>query len=327
MVSERFELARNFCNKLWNASRFTLLNLEGFSPGPAGDGDLMLEDRWILSRLATVTEQVTQCLESYRYSEAARSVYDFAWDEFCSFYVEMVKERLGDASQRPAVQRVLAHTLDALLRLLHPMIPFITEEVWQLLARVAPQRGLPEPAAATESVMMATWPKVDASRQDTQIEQQFSEFQAVLGALREIRSRQGIAPRQEIEFCVQCEDKTAKLLSPMESYLASMAKAHSTGWGPSIQPPATGAQIRVSSMEVYVDLKDLIDVDAEIARNEKQQQKLQGQIKGKEKKLANGNFVDRAPADVVQRERDSLVQLREQLESVESALASLRRAD
>ena len=134
VVSERFELARNFCNKLWNASRFTLMNLEGYTPGAAADADLLLEDRWILSRLATVTQETTAALADYRYADAAKSLYGFAWDEFCSFYVEMVKARLSDAAARPTAQRVLAHTLDTILRLLHPMIPFVTEEVWQLLA-------------------------------------------------------------------------------------------------------------------------------------------------------------------------------------------------
>ena len=150
VVSDRFELARNFCNKLWNASRFALMNLEGFTPGPVADEELRLEDRWILSRLASVTNEATDALAEYRYADAARVLYGFAWDEFCSFYVEMVKGRLGDPDPRTAVQRVLAHVLDTLLRLLHPMIPFLTEEVWQLLAEVAPRRGLGDAAGGGE---------------------------------------------------------------------------------------------------------------------------------------------------------------------------------
>ncbi|MGD8395559.1 MAG: valine--tRNA ligase, partial [Candidatus Eiseniibacteriota bacterium] len=139
VVSERFELGRNFCNKLWNVSRFALMNLEGCTPGPVTAAELQVEDRWILSRLATVTGTVTEALVQYRYADAARMLYDFAWDEFCSFYVEMAKSRLGDETARTVAQRVLAHTLDALLRLLHPIMPFITEEIWQLLAQVVPE--------------------------------------------------------------------------------------------------------------------------------------------------------------------------------------------
>ncbi|MEM9410985.1 MAG: valine--tRNA ligase, partial [Planctomycetota bacterium] len=131
VVSDRFEVARNFCNKLWNASRFAMINLNGFEPGAISEADLTLEDRWILSRLATVTQQVTDDLESFRFADATRTLYDFSWDEFCSFYVEMLKDRFNDKESRPHAQKMLAFTLDTLLRLLHPVIPFITEEIWQ----------------------------------------------------------------------------------------------------------------------------------------------------------------------------------------------------
>ncbi|MBU4399130.1 MAG: valine--tRNA ligase, partial [Planctomycetes bacterium] len=162
VVSERFELARNFCNKLWNASRFALMNLDGFDPGRVLDDELFVEDSWLLSRLATVTEQVSEALEQYRYADAARTLYDFAWDEFCSFYVEMVKNRLQTEATRATAQRVLAHTLDTLVRLLHPAMPFVTEEIWQLLNAAAPARGL-VPQPASESIMIAAWPVSEAS--------------------------------------------------------------------------------------------------------------------------------------------------------------------
>ena len=154
-VSERFDLGRNFCNKLWNASRFALMNLEGYSAGLVAEEDLAVEDRWILSRQATVTAEVTDALEGYHFADAARALYDFAWDEFCSFYIEMAKYRLSNEATRPAAQRILSHTLDTLLRLLHPMIPFLTEEVWQHLAKIAPTRGLTDPQPGSESVMIA----------------------------------------------------------------------------------------------------------------------------------------------------------------------------
>src|SRR5262249_16832625 len=151
------------------------------------------EDRWILSRLATVTEQVTSALERFHFAEAARQLYDFTWDEFCSFYVEMVKTRLADAISRPAAQRILPPVLDTILRLLHPLIPFITEDIWQRLAEAAPIRGLTAPARATDSIMIAPWREADHGPQDPAIESQFAKFQAVLGGLNEVRSRQGIA--------------------------------------------------------------------------------------------------------------------------------------
>jgi valyl-tRNA synthetase len=325
VVSDRFELGRNFCNKLWNASRFAMLNLEGYASTPVTDDQLAVEDRWILSRLATVTAAVTDALDGYKYAEAARQLYDYAWDEFCSFYVEMSKSRLEDDDARPTAQRVLVHVLDNLLRLLHPIIPFLTEDVWQLLAERAPVRGLEQPAAAAESIMIAPWPECDARRKDAEIEARFARFQEILGGLREIRSRQNIAPKIGIEFSVRCPAETAALLEPMRPYFQSMARAAATAWGPHVEPPATCAKVNFSAGEVIVDLAELIDIPAEIARNEKERGRLLGFIAGKEKQLSNSDFVDRAPPDVVERERSSLAEHRQRLESTEAALAELRK--
>jgi valyl-tRNA synthetase len=323
VVSERFELARNFCNKLWNASRFALMNLDGFDPGKVADDELLVEDAWILSRLATVTRQVTDALAEYRYADAARALYDFAWDEFCSFYVEMVKGRLQDETERVVAQRVLAHTLDALLRLLHPMIPFLTEDVWQRLAEVAPERGIDALAPAAESVMLAPWPEADPMRQDPEIEAQFARFQEVLRAVRDIRARQSVPPKTPIEFSVRCEATVANLLSPMEPYFAAMANARSVAFGPDVAAPPLSAHVTLSGMDVYVDLAELIDVPAEIARKRQEAEKLARFIAAKEKKLGNESFVQRAPADVVQKERESLNELQDQLAAAKAVLERL----
>jgi valyl-tRNA synthetase len=332
VVSERFELGRNFANKLWNAARFSLINLAGYAaPGSAGgysDGDLLLEDRWLLSRLATVTQQVTGALERYRYADAARTLYDFAWNEFCSFYVEMTKARFTVAEQRQTAQRVLAHALDVLMRLLHPMMPFLTEEVWQMLAKVAPRRGLGEAAsAAMESICIAPWPQADTARQNATIEEQFADFQAVLGAVREIRQRQNIPPREELAFAVRCDTRTAELLQPMQPYFAQMARATAKAWGPEAATPDIAASVtlagRHGTIEVHVDLARFIDVAAERQRLEKERENLNKQIGGIETKLANKNFVDRAPAELVQQQRNKLNELCTQLKSIESALANL----
>ena len=323
VVSERFELSRNFCNKLWNAARFTMTHLEGYTAGPVVDTELAIEDRWILSRLATVTDEVTRSLNSYKFSEAARTLYGFAWDEFCSFYVEMAKTRLQNDTNRTVAQRVLVHTLDTLVRLLHPMIPFITEEIWQLLGQWAPQRGLPEPVAAEASVMISKWPTTLPESCDQQIEEQFARFQTVLGALREIRSRQGIAPKKAVEFTLRCDPQVVDLLKPMEAYFLSMARATAVDWGESVQPPEPNAPVAVGDMEVFVDLRGLIDVEAEKTRLEKDSDKLTKLIAGKEKKLSNANFVERAPAEVVEKERAALADLQQQLAKTKAALNSL----
>jgi valyl-tRNA synthetase len=362
VVSERFELGRNFANKLWNAARFSLINLEGYtasgSPGlslsnAAGgfsENDLLLEDRWLLSRLSTVTQQVTDALEHYRYADAARTLYDFAWNEFCSFYVEMTKARfapsvggdsVADGSQasrsgigdgvasdsKQTAQRVLAHALDVLLRLLHPMMPFLTEEVWQLLAKVAPKRGLPALTDAEESACIAHWPVADTPRQDPAIEQQFADFQAVLGAVREARQRQNIPFKEDLSFTVRCDDATATLLSPMQPYFAQMARATAAEIGPKAAPGGVSISLTLAGqsgpIEVHVDVSRFIDVKAERGRLNKERDNIAKQMAGIEVKLANPGFVDRAPAEVVQQQRDKLDELRSQLASAEAALKKL----
>ena len=207
-------------------------------------------------------------LDLFRYAEAARQLYDFAWDEFCSFYLEMVKTRLSDEASRPAAQRILAHALDVLVRLLHPLTPFITEEIWQRLGEAAPARGLQSPASAGESVMIAPWPTPDSASRDARIEAQFAKFKAVLGGLREVRSRQNITPKTPIKFSVRTDAETESLLKPMAPYFSSMAGATVTNWGHDIAAPPLAANFTAAGCDVFVDLAEHIDVGAEIARNQ-----------------------------------------------------------
>ncbi|MBN1854663.1 MAG: class I tRNA ligase family protein [Pirellulales bacterium] len=323
VVSERFELGRNFANKLWNAARFVMINLEGYTPAPVAESQRVLEDRWLLSRLATVTRQVTEALDTYRYADAARALYDLAWDEFCSFYVEMAKPRLQADPSRPIVQRLLVHTLDILMRLLHPFIPFLTEDVWQRLGTLAPIRGLEKPVAASESILVAPWPTVDQSLCDPRIEEQFATFQTVLSAVREIRSCQNIPPKESIRFQVRCNPANEKLLRPMVPYFLSMARAEASGWGRDVVPPKLCASVTRPGLEVYVDVSEFLDVQTEKVRLEKERDQLENRISAIDKKLKNASFVTRAPTDVVARERARLVELTGQRQSIESALDNL----
>ncbi len=326
VVSERFELSRNFCNKLWNAARFAMLNLEGYTSGPVSAAELAIEDRWVLSRLASVTGEVTTALGEYRFADAMRALYEFTWDEFCSFYVEMIKTRLQDESTRASAQRVLAHVLDTILRLLHPAIPFITEEIWQLLGGIAPQRGLSQPEQANVTIMKADWPTVMAEHIDAEIEARLAQFQDVLKALREIRSRQNIPPKTSIRFAVRCDATVAGRLQAMSAYFESMAGAQATGWGADVQPPATNASLALREGELFVDLAGLIDVGAEITRKEKEIEQLTKTIRGKEGTLSNANFVSRARPEVVEKEKQSLEEARQRLAAAEAALVELRKS-
>jgi valyl-tRNA synthetase len=237
--------------------------------------------------------------------------------------------RLGETRprDRQTAQRVLAHALDVLLRLLHPLMPFLTEEVWQLLATVAPNRGFPTTTKAAESVCIAPWPKADAAAQNARIEQQFADFQAVLGAVREIRQSQNIPQREDLSFTVRCDAATADLLQPMQPYFTQMARATATAWGPNATAPNQAASRTIAgqhgTIEVHVDVSRFIDVGAERKRLEKDRDNLAKQITSIDGKLSNKGFVDKAPADVVQQQRDKLAELRGQLTSVEAAIKKL----
>jgi valyl-tRNA synthetase len=323
-LSERFEVARNFVNKLWNASRFALMHLDGYSFTPVGDAQLCLEDRWILSRLSTVTREVTEELERFRFSEAARRLYEFAWDEFCSFYLEFLKSRMNGEHQ-PLAQTLLAHTLDQLLRLLHPIMPFVTEEIWRHLNDSAPRRGIDTPQVPETYLITAAWPTPDAARHDAAIEAQFGHFQQALAGLREIRARQNIAPKDSIGFVLRCRPDIAAYLAPLTPHFGRMANAEARQVGPNVSIPPIHATVRAPELEIFVDLDGLLDVAAETARLEKEKANLHNQIRGKQQKLSNQNFVDRAPPDVVAKERQTLQLLQEQLAAVDKSLEVLAR--
>ena len=326
VVSERFETARNFVNKLWNAARFAMMNLDGYSEQKLTIESLPLEDRWLLSRLATVTHEVTEGLKQYRYAETSRILYDFAWDEFCSFYLEIAKPRLSDPEKRSQTQLIMAHGLDTLLRLLHPTMPFVTEVIWEHLNQVAPTRGLEKQTESSRFAMVAPWPNADLSHFDESIERQFSEFQEVVGAIRRIRASQNIAPKETVPVAIRCSESSKRLLQPMHESFMSLAQAEVVEVGPDAQAFETDAPLAIPSMEidVHVDLEKFIDIEAELARLDKLLIQITKQISGKEAKLGNENFVSRAPEEVVQRERQTLEELRGQQESVSGDIARLK---
>ncbi|MFM8327517.1 MAG: class I tRNA ligase family protein, partial [Pirellulaceae bacterium] len=322
VLSKLFEEGRNFVNKLWNASRFVLMNLEGYSGQGVDRAILPLEDRWILSRLSTVIVRVSDHLRHFRYADASRELYQFAWDDYCSFYLEIAKPRLQDPAAKPVVQSVLAYTLDALLRLLHPIIPFVTESIWQQWRQVGPAGD--SRLAGKQWLMLRDWPRDEGQDSDGEIERQFSVFAALVGSLREIRSRQNIAPKTTMRYQVACSREIMQLLQPMEKFVQRMANAESDGWGPDIQPPPLAAQDRTESFSVYVDLADQIDVQAELLKNQKLLEQLSKQIAGKQNLLGNPNFVQKAKPEKVEEEKRSLEELQRQCEAVERLVEQLR---
>jgi valyl-tRNA synthetase len=205
------------------------------------------------------------------------------------------------------------------------MIPFLTEEVWHLLGKLAAKRGIDPLREAELSVMISPWPEADRARQNPQIEAQFATFQEVLKAVREIRSRQNVPPKKQIEMAVRCSQAVADLVQPLEPYFQPLAQARATHWGPGVAAPRLGASVNLPGIEVFIDLAGLIDVEAETARKKEEIARLEQFIAGKENKLANANFVARAPEAVVRKERDSLADLRAQLAAAQKVLDTLAK--
>jgi valyl-tRNA synthetase len=334
-VSEKFESGRNFSNKLWNATRFVLMNIEGFAgedltggTGAALDpASLPLEDRWLLSRLASVTREATRAIDEYRFAEAARTLYAFAWDEYCSAYLELCKSRLADPGHRDRARTMLLVGLDTILRLLHPIMPFVTEEIWQHLREAAGGRRMPWDAGAAapaESIMVAAWPAPPAAWVDATTETRFGTFLGVVAAIREIRARQNVPPKTRVAVAIRAAAELAGLLEPMRPAIEAMAAADITGFGPDAFASPSAATASAAGCDVFVDLADLVDVDAEIARLLRENEKTEGFIRAKQAKLADEKFAARAPEAVISKERAQLADLEAKLAKSVAALADLR---
>ncbi|MFO0977488.1 MAG: valine--tRNA ligase [Planctomycetaceae bacterium] len=330
IVSERFDYGRNFCNKLWNACRFAFMNLEGYTAGAVAESELAVEDRWVLSRLATTVREVTTMLERYQFDQATRAVREFTWNEFCDWYLEMLKPRFRNETARPVAQRVLVVVVDTLLRLLHPFAPFITEELWHKLNELAPVRQtanrlsrVGDTGHISESVMVAAWPEMSVSFIDEALEKRFERLQQTIVAVRNVRSVYGIAPGAQLKLFMRCAPDVAEQLHAVASQFDFLSKTMLEAAGLDISRPAGSASFSLGDADGYIPLEGLIDREAELTRQKKEAEKLKGFIKGHESKLSNEGFMAKAPEKVIAEIRETLAGLKAQLESVERIIAEL----
>jgi valyl-tRNA synthetase len=333
-ASDRFEVGRNFANKIWNAARFIMLNLEGYTPQALNVEELPIEDRWILSRLASTTEAVTENLDGFHFSDVARTLYDFVWSEFCDWYVEMAKGRLkpdapfcpgseNRADSRPTAQRVLVGVLDGILRLVHPIMPFVADSVWQALNDVAFERGLPGPEPATESVVIAAWPKYPESWKDAGIERRMARMQELVRAVREVRNRYNVDPKTSLDVFVRAKDEVAADFNALTPFITQLGGVGKLACGVEVQKPPQAASHVTPDFEAYVSLAGLIDVAAELKRLDKQLAEKKKFLDSLRAKLENPNFVNKAPADVVQQQREQVADLQKQIDVLESSRREL----
>ena len=307
----RMEGFRNFCNKLWNAARYVLMNTEGFDP--AAPSHRSEADEWILSRLQTTITETTNSIEQYRFDHAAQTLYDFVWNEYCDWYLELSKPVLWDDPSsnelRQGTLGTLLEVLETILRLMHPLMPFITEEIWQ---NVAPRLGI-----KGDSIMLAQWPEADHELINGDAEAEMEWLKSIIVAVRTIRSESNIPPGDELGLILgnTVADDSARVTRHKQA-LAKLAKVASITIAKSgeEQPPTLSAL--AGTIEVMVPMAGVIDVDKELARLDKELDRLtaeRGRLAGK---LSNDNFVARAPADVVDKERAKLADIETSISSI-----------
>jgi valyl-tRNA synthetase len=322
-TSPKFDIGRNFCNKLWNASRFALMNLEGTDPGKFDKEKMTITDRWILSRLAQTINDVTDQLNQFQYSEPLTSLYKFFWNDFCDWYLEWAKPRMQDDEQRSVAQNVLAFVLDQTLRLLHPFVPFITEGIFQKLNEIAPVRNVPPLATAKESeaLVAAKWPEKMDSFVDESTETQIQTIQSVVRAIRDVRSKYNKPPGEMLSVSAKLRPQDAKVLSQNAELICQLAGVKDFKAGTAVSKPANAAVAIADATEVYVH--DVIDIEAERKRLEGQKEQVEKAKKAVQARLSNENFVAKAKPQVVAQARDRLAELAEQLKTVEKHLSEL----
>ena len=325
----RIEGYRNFCNKLWNASRYVLMNTEGYDCGldskkNNAEMDFSLADKWIISRLQETEKVVIDSLDTYRLDLAAQAIYEFTWNEYCDWYLELTKSILSTAQENSlnneAQQRGTRHTLvtvlETLLRLSHPIMPYITEEIWQ---RVAPLAGIQE-----DTIMLQTFPQPDASMIDNNALQEMQWLQQFVLGVRQIRSGYDIKPGKKLEILLdKGSDSDRQRLMQNELKLKTLAKLESITWLDNRENVPESATALVGNMQILIPMAGIIDVDAEKERLNKEIEYNKGFVVKLEGKLSNDNFVSRAPENVVAHERQKLAETRDKLKNLMEQLEKL----
>lgn len=298
---KRLDGYRNFCNKLWNASRYVLMNTEEQDCGQSG-GELQfsLADRWIRAQLQATIADVRSALDGYRFDRAASALYEFIWNQFCDWYLELTKPVLwhGSEAEQRATRKTLIEVLETLLRLAHPIMPYITEEIWQRVAPLAGRGG--------ETIMLAAYPEVDAAEQDEQAMADLEWVKRFIVSIRNLRAEMNIPPGQALSVLLRPAGDDARRATDNDAFLKAMAKLDSiTLLAGDEKAPVSTKQL-IGDTELLLPMAGLIDKDAELSRLEKELSKIQGEIKRLEGKLNNAGFVAKAPAEVVAKEQEKL---------------------
>jgi len=305
---------RAFVNKLWNASRFVLMNLEGEIAPRYDLSGLPAASRWILSRLDTVTAKVDQALEEFRFDQVAHELYHFVWDELCDWYIEISKTYLAEPAEAPRARAVLLEVLETTLRLLHPVIPFVTEEIWQRLPHSGP------------ALMLAGFPKPIVGRVDAEAEQEIRRMQQLVTEIRSIRATYEVEPRRRIEvMIVSASEQDREWVSGQSALVASLARIERLEIRAEAPERAGTIKHPVGSLEVRIPMSGLFDIAAETTRLGRERLKVEKELGNLSKRLANSQFVEKAKREVVDRLRSRVSELEQRLAKIEGTLAELGR--
>jgi len=314
--TEKVEATWNFANKIWNASRFALMNMDGLKYEEIDlSGEKSVADKWILTRLNETIETVTRLSDRYEFGEVGRALYNFIWDDFCDWYIEMAKLPLygEDEAAKKTTRSILAYVLDNTMRLLHPFMPFITEEIWQNL----PHQG--------ESITTASWPQADPALTDSEAADDMKLLVEVIRAVRNIRSEVNTPLSKKVDMFLKAKDeKTLKTLESNRGYIVRFCNPENLQIGLEVDAPEKAMTAVVTGLEIIMPLEGLINIDEEIARLQKEKEKLDKEVERVQKKLANEGFVKKAPEKVIEEERAKEKDYVEKRAAVEARINELR---
>jgi len=315
----RMEGYRNFCNKLWNATRFVLMNVENKDCG-INDTKLQFNniDLWIRSQLEKTIQQVHQQFEDYRFDLIAQTIYEFIWNEYCDWYLELAKPILNshDETSQKATRNTLIYILETVLRLLHPMMPFITEEIWQTIAPLA--------GKTDKTIMLQSYPAFDKKQTDEQAEKEVNWLKEVIITIRTIRSEMSINPSKKIPLiCSKGSPIDHEKIKANQAYISSLAKVETINWLQEGETTPQAAMGLVGELQLLIPMAGLIDVTAETARIQKELSKLNSDFERTKSKLENSSFVQNAPEEVVNKERDRVLELEATISKLQTQLQSL----
>ncbi|WP_174729803.1 valine--tRNA ligase [Mesobacillus harenae] len=313
---EKVESTWNFANKIWNASRFALMNMNGLKYEEIDlTGEKSVADKWILTRLNETIETVTRLSDRYEFGEVGRVLYNFIWDDFCDWYIEMAKIPLygEDEAAKQTTRSILAYVLDQTLRLLHPFMPFITEEIWQNL----PHQG--------DSLTIASWPEVNEELTDTKAASEMKLLVEIIRAVRNIRAEVNTPMSKKINMFLKVkEEETAAILEKNRSYLVRFCNPEQLEIGTDIAAPDKAMSAVVTGLEIILPLEGLINIDEEIARLEKEREKLNKEVERVQKKLSNEGFIKKAPEQVIEEERAKEKDYMEKRSAIEGRIQELK---